>query len=115
MLQKWVQKYAITKKRVIFRTGIIGVDFQSYPSNKIRSKKVNVNLLGLIFSCGKILLDTGETVSTKNGRISAFHTFSYIKEPYDALKLVSVCLFEREESLYAGAAYHDRKGKSYFK
>jgi len=54
------KKYAITDGRVLFKTGIIGRGYRSYPFTQIKSKSVSVGLIGLIFKTGSVFIDVGE-------------------------------------------------------
>lgn len=97
-----VTKYAVTEKRVIFESGIIGTDIKSIYFDQIKDLSVNVGLVGKIFSTGTISLDTGKTMSTKNGTTSVFDMIENIDTPYDVYKIVQKGLSERKESLYSG-------------
>ena len=100
-----VTHYAITNKRVIIQTGIIGRDFKSIDYDKMQSVTVKVGLLGVIFKVGDVLFFTGETYMTKRGKLAAdYDTFRYVNAPYDILKMVQTKLSSRKEKLYGGKA-----------
>jgi len=105
-----VTHYAITSKRVIIQTGIIGRDFKSIEYDKIQNASVNVGLLGLIFKVGTIQIFTGEMESYSTGTgqnrttgmKSKYDTLKYIPDQYTVLKHLQEHLSERKENLYAG-------------
>ena len=118
LLSMLVQKYAVTNKRVIIRSGVIGADFQSYPFTQIQSKNVSVGLVGLIFKCGTVMIDTGETEYVRSsgghggGSRTKFHKFVWVREPYEVLKMLGGRVIERQEALYSGRADEEsRKGR----
>jgi len=51
-------KYAITNKRVIFRTGIVSEDIKSSSFKHITSLRVKQGIIGKIFNFGSIIIDT---------------------------------------------------------
>jgi membrane protein YdbS with pleckstrin-like domain len=98
-----VTHYALTNKRVIFQSGIIGRDFKSINYQEIKNASASVGLLGVIFHVGNINIFTGEIMSTggKNSNIRPkYDTLHAIGEPYQTLKILQEYLSQREESLY---------------
>ena len=95
--------YAITNKRAIIQSGIIGRDFKSIDYDRMQNVSVNVGLLGVIFKVGSVRIFTGEleTVgSGKNSRIQAkYDGFNYVKSPYEVLKKLQTHLSKRKEKL----------------
>ena len=55
--------YAITNKRVIIQSGIIGRDFKSIDYDRIQNVSANVGLIGMIFKVGNVNIFTGEMES----------------------------------------------------
>lgn len=99
--------YAITNKRLVFQSGIIGRDFHSLDYDKIQSATANVGLIGVIFKVGNVMMFSGkmQTITTGNHgsrTIPVYDTFAYVKEPYEALKKVQHHLSYRKESMYGG-------------
>ncbi|MBW2969495.1 PH domain-containing protein [Candidatus Woesearchaeota archaeon] len=99
--------YAITNKRAVLQSGIIGRDFRSVDYDRIQNASVDVGLLGVIFKVGSVKMFTGEmeSFSTGKGQSSLrpkYDTFSYVENPYEVLKLLQQHLSHRKESLYAG-------------
>lgn len=89
--------YAITNKRVIIQTGIIGRDFRSIPFDMIKNASVNVGVLGVIFKVGDVQIFTGEIESHEiggfGGRYSTairpkYDKFSNVASPYEVLKIL---------------------------
>jgi len=107
-----VKVYAITNKRVLIKSGLIGTDFNSIYFTQIRTANVNVGLLDKIFGVGTINIDTGriETVHSGSGanqRTStrtAYDKLIHISTPYEVYKYFQTALTSREESLYSGRA-----------
>lgn len=101
-----VTYYAITSKRVVVQSGIIGRDFKSINFDNIQNASVDVGLIGIIFKVGTIKIFTGEMQSVNVGKSSQmrpkYDKFSYIPNAYDTLKLLQENLSSREENLYGG-------------
>lgn len=114
-----VKRYAITNKRVLIKSGLIGTDFMSLYFTQIRSANVNVGLVDKIFSVGTISIDTGkvETVQSGSGNNqstgtrTAFDRLSHIDKPYEVYKYFQSTLTGREESLYSGRADRENLSK----
>lgn len=98
--------YAITNKRLVYQSGIIGRDFKSVDYDKIQNASVNVGVLGVLFKCGDVQAFSGEmtTVSTRNGSSTrpVHDTFRLVADPYFVLKRVQERLSHRKETLYSG-------------
>lgn len=107
-----VKVYIITNKRVLIKSGIIGIDFNSIYFTQIRTTNVNVGLLDKIFGVGTINIDTGkiETVQSGSGANqrtntqTAYDKLIHIANPYEVYKYFQTTLTGREESLYSGRA-----------
>jgi len=112
-----VKAYAITSKRTIIKSGLIGTDFQSIVFDQIKNVFVSVGIMGKIFNVGTIKIDLGQTethtTSSNNGRSSStstnpvYETLSDIDNPYEVYKYFQQTLEGRKESLYSGAAYKE--------
>lgn len=87
--------YAITDKRVIIQSGIIGTDFQVVDFDKINNMDVNVGISDKLFgnNSGTISIDSGRVESTsKGGTYTVLQTMELITDPYavfEKLKKVS--------------------------
>lgn len=94
--------YAITNKRVIIQTGIIGRDFKSIDYDRMQNVSVDVGILGVIFKVGSVRIFTGEmeTIGGKHPRIQArYDRFNYVASPYEVLKKLQTHLSVRKEEL----------------
>ena len=118
-----VKEFAITEKKVIIKSGIIGTDFKSINFDEIKEALVDVGLIGKIFHVGSIKIDTGKTNTystggSKNsrGRIKTKTMYSVLKhidKPYETYKLIQGHLQERKESLYSGRADRESNPGAY--
>lgn len=108
----FVKQYAITNKRVLVKSGIIGTDFNSIYFTEVKSVNVNVGLIDKIFSVGTINIDTGkiETVDSGSGNNrhtktrTAYDKLQHVSQPYEVYKYFQTTLTGRQESLYSGRA-----------
>jgi len=94
--------YAITNKRAIIQSGIIGRDFRSIDYDRMQNVSVEVGILGVIFKVGTVKIFTGEmeTVGGDRPRMQAkYDKFNYIPSPYDVLKMLQTHLSLRKEEL----------------
>lgn len=94
--------YAITNKRAIIQSGIIGRDFKSIDYDRMQNVSVDVGILGVIFKVGSIKIFTGEmeTVGGKQPRIQAkYDEFNHVVSPYEVLKKLQTHLSVRKEEL----------------
>jgi uncharacterized membrane protein YdbT with pleckstrin-like domain len=127
---KIVREYVVTKKRVLFKSGLIGTDFKSVYYDQIQNVIVDVGLIGKIFKVGTVKIDTGKTetystgghaggsrssmniggLRTGGGRTGQIRTRTvydmllHIDKPYEVYQYVQSSLSSRKESLYSGRA-----------
>lgn len=104
-----VKNYAITKKRVIIKSGLIGTDFKSIYFDQIKNIIVDVGLIGKIFSVGSVKIDIGKTEIYSGGKgqvrtKTAYDVLKHIDAPYEVYKYLQKTLEGRKESLYSGRA-----------
>ena len=94
-------EYAISDKRFILKSGMIGADLRSVYYNEIRSVYVVVGLVGKIFGTGTIKIDTGRTKSHKKNNRSVTHydKISNIKNPYEVYKILQNNISESKENI----------------
>ena len=94
-------EYAISDKRFILKSGMIGADIRSVYYDQIRSVYVVVGLVGKIFGTGTIKIDTGRTKSHKRNNRSATHydKISNIKNPYEVYKILQNNISESKENI----------------
>lgn len=122
-----VTNYAITQKRVIIKSGLIGTDFKSIYFDQIKNIIVDVGLIGKIFSVGTIKIDIGktETYSAGGGRThsgssqnqirtrTVYDYLKHIDNPYEVYKHLQKTLEGRKESLYSGRADRESNPEAY--
>ena len=90
--------YAISNKRAIVQSGIIGRDFKSIDFDKMQNVSVDVDILGAIFKVGTIKIFTGELTGGKRMK-PKYDKFKYVNFPYQVLKQLQARVSERKESL----------------
>lgn len=120
-LSNLVKEYAITQKRVIIKSGLIGTDFQSIYFEQIQEVIVDVGLIGKLFNVGTIKIDTGKTETYSSGTGNnrqigtrvMYRFLSHIDKPYEIYQYINSALTERKESLYSGRA--DQQNSDQFK
>ena len=94
--------YAITNKRAIIQSGIIGRDFKSIDYDRMQNVSVSVGILGVLFKVGTVKIFTGEMESVGGkhpGMQAKYDRFHYITSPYDVLKKLQTHLSTRKEEL----------------
>jgi len=109
-----VKNYAVTQKRIIIKSGLIGTDFKSIYFDQIKNIIVDVGLIGKIFSVGSIKIDIGKTETYSTGgnhnapsqvrTRTMYDVLKYIDNPYEVYKYLQKTLEGRKESLYSGRA-----------
>lgn len=85
--------YAITDKRAILQTGIIGRDFELVDFDQVTNIEVDVGVFDKILGTkdtGSITFSTAGSIGySGNGSTIHFpHTFRNVKNPYDVFKLL---------------------------
>ena len=91
--------YAYSNKRVLIRTGIIGVDYKSLDLEMIGAVDVNVTLLDKIVHKKTGNISFGSMASPMgyaNSRYSSYR-FSNIVLPYDEYKIIKNLIAEKRE------------------
>ncbi len=95
--------YAITNKRAIIQSGIIGRDFKSVDYDRMQNVSVDVGILGVIFKVGTVKIFTGEVETISTGKTSSIQSkydkFNYVSSPYEVLKKLQTELSKRKERL----------------
>lgn len=112
-----IHEYAITNKRAIIKSGLIGTDYKSIHFDQIQSVDIDVGLIGKIFAVGNVKIDTGKTETYSSGGASVgniqhnsiktrtmYHVLKNIPEPYEVYKFLQSHATRRKESLYSGRA-----------
>ena len=100
-----IQKFILTDRRLLIKTGLIGADFRSVYFTEVRSADVRVDLIDKIFNIGTISVNIGSVVnnnpegkSDKAGYIKLAH----LDDPYYAYQKFQETLNSYKEKLYSG-------------
>lgn len=93
--------YAVTNKRIIIRTGIIGVDFKSLDMAMIGAIDVNVSVIDKILCKNTGSIRFGSTSSPMNGQNASTYVFKHIVEPYKTCKEIKTYIDEYKKSKQA--------------
>ena len=88
--------YAYTNKRVIMRTGVIGVDYKSLDIKMIGAIDVYVSFFDKLVHKDTGSLRSGSMSSPINGQASAF-IFSHIEKPYENYKKIKEFIEEQKK------------------
>ncbi len=78
--------YAITNKRVIIRTGIIGVDYKSLDMAMIGAIDVYVSFIDKILEKNTGTIRFGSTSSPMNAQNGSYYVFKHVVDPYKNCK-----------------------------
>ncbi|MEK6919388.1 MAG: PH domain-containing protein [Nanoarchaeota archaeon] len=89
--------YAITDKRIVIQSGIIGRDFKSIDYDQIKNVSVNVGIIGSIMKVGTIKIFTGEILGNKKSIQPHYDRIDYIETPYQIMKKLQTNLSKRKE------------------
>lgn len=81
--------YALTNKRIIVRTGLIGIDYDVLELENIQQVNVNVGLVDKIFGTGTITL---QSIGVKPLTLWA------VEEPYKAQKMIRHAIEEAKSN-----------------
>lgn len=108
--------YAITNKRVLFQSGLIGRDFQMVDFDQITNAEVNLGVLDKIFSrnSGSIIVSTAGTfVQGKYGPIARPYHLSNISNPYDVFKFFKKVSHDVKTDINYPNEYRPKKNSGY--
>lgn len=124
----FVKEYAITNKRIIIKSGLIGTDYQSIYFEQINQVIIDVGLIGKIFKTGNLKIDTGKTETysesgTRVGNVNyprirtrtMYEVLKNIDAPYDVYKIIQPSITGRREGLYSGRADRESNPEYYKK
>jgi len=123
----FVVEYAITNKRVIIKSGLIGTDYKSIYFEQINQVVIDVGLIGKIFGTGNLKIDTGKTETyssgsgTRVGKVqyqnirtrTMYDILKNIDNPYDVYGIIQPSVTGRRESLYSGRADRESNPQYY--
>ncbi len=92
----WCKKtlYAVTNKRIIIRTGCIGVDFKSLEYNMLGAITVNVGLCDKMLRRNTGSISFGSMSSPLTNQGAAKFAFMYVVNPYETNKEVKAIIDE---------------------
>ena len=90
----WCKKtvYAVTNKRILIRTGRIGVDYKSLDFNMLGAVTVNVTWVDKLLHKNTGVVAFGSMSSPLVNSGAAKFSFNYIKEPYVIYKEVKAII-----------------------
>lgn len=97
-----IQKFILTDRRLLIKTGLIGDDFRSVYFTEVRSADVRVDLIDKIFNIGTISVNIGPTPSNKTNDKSgdAGHIkLTCLDNPYYAYQKFQEALNSYQERL----------------
>ena len=88
MIALWCNKtiYAVTNKRILIRTGYIGVDYKSLNYDTVGALTVNVNWVDKLIHRNTGTLSFGSMASPMINNANYRFSFLYIKAPYEVYK-----------------------------
>lgn len=95
----WYNKtvYAITNKRVLIRTGYIGVDYKSLNFDMLGAMTVNVNFIDKIVNKNTGSIAFGSMSSPLTNQGGAKFMFQYIRAPYDVYREVKEIIDQNKQ------------------
>ncbi len=98
MIALWYNKtiYAVTNKRILIRTGYIGVDYKALDYDTIGALTVNVNWLDKLLRKNTGTLSFGSMSSPMINTANYKFSFLYINNPYDAYREVKAVMDENK-------------------
>jgi ABC-type multidrug transport system fused ATPase/permease subunit len=80
--------YAYTNKRVIIRSGLVGVDFKSLDLDKIGALNVRVDLVDKMLKKNTGTIRFGSMASPINQQNTPYYSFTDIEKPYEIYKII---------------------------
>ena len=88
LVNLWLNKtvYAVTSKRILIRTGYIGVDYISLDYTMLGALTVNVGWIDKLLHKNTGSIAFGSMASPMTNQAGAKFNFSYIKNPYETDK-----------------------------
>ncbi len=98
MMALWCNKtvYAITNKRIIIRTGFIGIDYKSLDYAMVGALVVNVNWIDKLLHKNTGTIAFGSMASPLTNQSGAKYSLSYVKEPYILYKEIKKIIDEHK-------------------
>lgn len=96
--------YAVTSRRVIARSGIIGLDFQSIDYADISNARVDVSILERLFNVGTVI------ISTSSGQSLCLLA---VEDPYTLYKKINKVLIDMKADVHYPNAYRPDNNPGY--
>jgi len=108
--------YAITNKRVIIKSGLIGRDFKTVDHDKITNVEVNISFWDKLLakSSGSIYIFTAGTIAY--GRHGPYHTpyrLSNVSEPYRVFRFFKKVSFDVKTDVHYPNKYRPDTNPGY--
>ncbi len=96
LIALWCGKtiYAVTNKRIIIRTGYIGVDFKSLEYHMLGAIAVNVNVWDKILRSNTGSISFGSMSSPLTNQGAAKFAFLFVNKPYETNKEIKAIIDE---------------------
>jgi hypothetical protein len=80
--------YAYSNRRIILRTGFLGIDYKIIDYDKISDIEVRVNVIENIFKVGTIRFFSGRTQKSDDDIKKLYDRWEAIRDPYHVFKMV---------------------------
>ena len=90
--------YAYSNKRIIIRSGILGVDYKSLDLSMIGAVDVYVSVIDKILRKNTGSVTYGSMASPMNGNTGSLYRFSHIETPYETCKEIKTAINSFKES-----------------
>lgn len=96
----WYKKtiYAVTNKRILIRTGLIGVDYKSLDFTMLGAMTVNVSWADKLLKKNTGMISFGSMASPMMNSVGTAFTFSYLNNPYETYKEIKKIINEFNEN-----------------
>lgn len=108
--------YAITDKRIIIQSGIIGRDFQTIDFDQVTNAEVNVDLFDKIFggNTGSVIVQSaGLFTQTKYGPVPKPSIIAHIPNPYEVFKFFKKASFDVKSDIQFPNKYRPTENTGY--
>lgn len=96
----WCNKtvYAWTNKRVLIRTGYIGIDYKSLDLNMVGALSVNVNIADKLLHKNTGSIAFGSMASPMTTQNVSKFVFMYVADPYQVYKDIKVYIDQKKNN-----------------
>ena len=93
--------YALTNKRVLIRTGYIGVDYKSLDLNMVGALSVNVSVVDKIMRKNTGTIAFGSMASPMTTQNASKFNFAFVYDPYHVYKEVKAYIDQKKSNTAA--------------